>query len=552
MGLLAPTPPPYSPLEWRTLPFAERVRLVCQAWALQGYGAPIGVYLVYAIKIGLYALGWALFCGAGSPAFTLGRIADWWLEPVAFQKAIVWSLLFEVLGLGCGSGPLTGRYMPPLGGALYFLRPGTTKLPFFPGAPIIGARTRGLLDAALYLGLVVCAVRALLAHALELQHLLPIAILVPALGVLDKTVFLAARAEHYWVVIVCFTATNDWLAGAMVVQLALWFFAGFSKLNHHFPTVACVMTSNGPFTRWAWLRKAMYRDYPSDVRPSRLASWMAHGGTLLEFAVPIAFLATAVLAPGTPPVVAIALMLALHTYITSNVPMGVPLEWNVAVVYSGFALFWAHPGVSPLSLGPPLLAVFVLGMSVALPILGNLFPSRISFLLAMRYYAGNWAYSVWLFRGESYRKLERMKMPSPWVYDQLDRFYDKATAVGLVSKVVGFRMMHLHGRALSTLVPKAVDRVEDYEWVDGEILAGMVLGWNFGEGHLHQEQLLAAVEAQCGFEEGELRCVFVESQPLGKKTMEYRLHDAKTGLFERGELEVAELRKRQPWDIVSR
>ena len=92
----------------------------------------------------------------------------------------------------------------------------------------------------------------------------------------------------------------------------------------------------------------------------------------------------------------------------------------------------------------------------------------------MRYYAGNWAYSVWLFKGESYRKLERMKMPSPWVYHQLDRFYDKATAVGLVSKVVGFRMMHLHGRALSVLVPKAVGRVEDYEWVDGEILAGMV------------------------------------------------------------------------------
>jgi hypothetical protein len=29
----------------------ERVELVCRAWALQGYGAPIGVYLVYAIKI---------------------------------------------------------------------------------------------------------------------------------------------------------------------------------------------------------------------------------------------------------------------------------------------------------------------------------------------------------------------------------------------------------------------------------------------------------------------------------------------------------------------
>ncbi|MFO0616320.1 MAG: DUF3556 domain-containing protein [Polyangiaceae bacterium] len=526
MPFLAPTPPPYDPLEWLTLPFPERVRRVSRAWALQGYGAPIAVYLVYVVKIGLYVLGWALFCGVGSFAMSLGRLPEWWLEPIAFQKAIVWSLLFEILGLGCSSGPLSGRYVPPFGGALYFLRPGTTKLPLFPSAPIIGARTRGVLDVSLYLALLICAVRALVAPALELQHLLPLAILVPALGVLDKTAFLAARAEHYWVVLVCFTATTSWLPAAMVVQLALWFFAGFSKLNHHFPTVTCVMTSNGPLTRAAWIRKAMYRAYPDDLRPSRLATWMAHGGTALEIAVPIAFLVTPL---GAKPIVGIALMLALHGYITSNVPMAVPLEWNVAVVYSGFALFWAHPGVSIQSIGPAWLAVFVVGMSVGLPLLGNLYPRWVSFLLAMRYYAGNWAYSIWLFRGDSYRKLGRLKTTSPWVYDQLARFYDRGTAVALVSKVVGFRMMHLHGRALVKLLPKAVDRVEDYEWMDGEIVAGMVLGWNFGEGHLHQEQLCESIQAQCGFEEGELRCIFVESQPLGRGTMEYRLHDAKTG-----------------------
>ena len=107
------------------------------------------------------------------------------------------------------------------------------------------------------------------------------------------------------------------------------------------------MTSNGPFTRFAWLRRRMYRDYPRDLRPSRLAVAMAHAGTTLEMGVPLAFLATPL---GTPPVVAIALMLLLHAYITSNVPMGVPIEWNVAVVYGGFALFWAHPDVA-LSVG---------------------------------------------------------------------------------------------------------------------------------------------------------------------------------------------------------
>src|SRR5947209_14793823 len=62
----------------------------------------------------------------------LGRIGDWWTQPIVYQKFIVFNLLFEVLGLGCGSGPLTGRFMPPVGGFLYWLRPNTIRLPALP------------------------------------------------------------------------------------------------------------------------------------------------------------------------------------------------------------------------------------------------------------------------------------------------------------------------------------------------------------------------------------------------------------------------------------
>ena len=315
MGLLDPKPPPYAPLEWATKPLAERGRMVCAAWAIQGYGSPISVYVLYAVKAALYVLGWALFCATSPTLGALSSIGSWWLDPIAFQKAIVWSMLFEVLGLGCGSGPLTGRYFPPVGGFLYFLRPGTTKLPLFPGAPWVGGRTRTVLDVLLYLALIVLSLRALLAPAPELTHFLPLVILVPLLGVLDKTLFLAARAEHFWVTMVCFAFARDWIPGAMAVQIALWFWAGFSKLNHHFPTVACVMTSNGPLTGFEWLRRRMYKDYPRDLRPSGVASTMAHAGTVMEFAVPIAFLLTPL---GTPPFVAIVLMLLLHGYITSK------------------------------------------------------------------------------------------------------------------------------------------------------------------------------------------------------------------------------------------
>ncbi|MBA3545243.1 MAG: DUF3556 domain-containing protein [Nannocystis sp.] len=546
MRLLDPVPTPYDPLEWSKLPLPERGRLVCESWALQGYGTPPAVYAFYALKIGLLVGLWIWACGLSPALGGVAEIGAWWLHPIAFQKAIVCSMLFEVLGLGCGSGPLTGRYLPPIAGVLHFLRPGTTKLPLWPRLPVLGGHLRGPLDVLLYFALLVAAVLALISPQPGIEQFLPLVVLVPLLGILDRTIFLAARAEHYWVTLVCFVFARDWIAGAMAVQLALWFWAGFSKLNHHFPTVVCVMISNGPFTRFRWLRRRMYRDYPRDLRPSTLATILAHCGTALELAVPLAFLAIPL---GAPPELAMALMLLLHGFITGSVPMGVPIEWNLMVVYGAFALFWAHPEVSLAALGPPWLAALLAVMLVAVPLIGNLWPGRVSFLLAMRYYAGNWAHSVWLFRGDSYRKLDRVTKSSPWIHDQLAHFYDRGTAVGLVGKVMGFRLMHLHGRALPQLVIRAVDRFEDYEWLDGELVAGLVLGWNFGEGHLHQEQLLAAVQAQCGFEPGELRCIFVESQPLGRGTLAYRIVDASTGPITAGELAIAELRTRQPWAL---
>jgi len=549
VGLLDPTPPPFDPLDWVTKPFAERGAMMCRAWALQGYGTPLAAYAVYALKIAFYIGAWVAFCSLSPSLGGPSEIASWWLDPIAFQKAILWSLLFEILGLGCGSGPLTGRYFPPVGGFLYFLRPGTTKLPLFPGMPLLGGRTRGPLDVVAYATLIGIVLVALCSATVPYWAIASVAVLVPLLGVTDRTLFLAARGEHYWTTVVCMLFSS-WIAGAQAVQLALWFWAGVSKLNHHFPTVVCVMNSNGPLTRFESLRKRFYRSYPDDLRPSRLATWLAHIGTAHEMTVPLLFIAAGFGWLGPHGLtIAVVVMLALHVYITSNVPMGVPLEWNFMVVYGAFALFWAHPEVTFLQVDLGLAPLLVV-MLLVLPAVGNLWPHQLSFLLAMRYYAGNWAYGVWLFEGESYRKLERLTTSAPWIYDQLAHFYDRGTSVGLVGKVLAFRMMHLHGRILARVIPKAVDRFEDYEYLDGELVAGMALGWNFGDGHLHNEHLLDAVQKQCGFEPGELRCVFVESQPLGKSTMQWRIVDAADGELERGEVDVAELRRVQPWEAA--
>lgn len=546
--LVQPKPTPYDPREWAAQPLDQRGEAVCRAWALDGYGTPLILIALYGLKIVLYILGWVWACGFSPSLGGISSLSEWWLEPLAFQKAILCSMLFELLGLGCGSGPLTGRYVPPVGGVLYWLRPGTTKLPLFPGLPVVGALTRSWVDVGVYAGLLLSLGSAVLAPTLTALELWPIVVLLPLAGVLDKTLFLAARAEHYWVTSLAFLASEHWLPAAMSVQLALWLFAGISKLNHHFPTVVCVMISNNPFLRLPWLRMRMYRQFPDDLRPSSLAVAMTHLGTGLELSVPLAF---ALVPLGLPVEVGVVLMLLLHGFILSNVPVGVPLEWNVMVVYAGFALFVAHPEVGFWQVTPSWLAGVVLLAACVVPVVGNLLPHRVSFLLAMRYYAGNWPFSVYLFRGQSHRKLDRLVKAAPWVTDQLERFYDPGTAVGLVGKVMGFRLMHLHGRALPWLLPRTVERLADYQWVDGELVAGLALGWNFGEGHLHQEQLLASLQAQCGFESGELRCIFVEAQPIHQQQLRYRICDAASGLLEAGTLSIATLRTHQPWTIPS-
>jgi hypothetical protein len=189
-------------------------------------------------------------------------------------------------------------------------------------------------------------------------------------------------------------------------------------------------------------------------------------------------------------------------------------------------------------------------IGIVIPVLGNLRPDKISFLPGMRYYAGNWATSIWLFRKDTKaeEKLNReVCRVAPIVIEQLAAMYDRETAEYLMFKTTAFRALHSHGRALLGLVARAVDDVDDYEYREGELVSGVVNGWNFGDGHFHNEQLLEAVQERCAFEPGELRMVFLESQPAHVQKQRYRIYDAATGLIEEGSVEVADMVKRGPW-----
>jgi len=336
--------PPYDPQRIIAAPFPERVRLVCRSWAAQVSPNPMIVLVMYWAKyLLLFAGGWAFFVSfsAGYPGF--GAIGEWAFSGIAFQKAILWAIFYETAGFGCSSGPMNGRFKPPIGGFLYFLRPGTTKLPLFPGAPVVGHITRGWLDVALFAALMLALLVALVAPKITPALLLPPALLIAVFGFTDKTIFLAARSEHYWVALVCLWAAFEgalWISFCKALWCGIWFWAATSKVNHHFPSVIMVMMNNGPFFP-KWLKKRLFVDFPDDLRASRLAGWMAFGGTLTEYSLPVLLLLSA----GNPVATALFLILmtSFHGFIALNNPSGMPIEWNILMVYGGWFLFGVHP-----------------------------------------------------------------------------------------------------------------------------------------------------------------------------------------------------------------
>jgi hypothetical protein len=562
MGLLDPAPPPFEVGEWRRLPHLQRIKPLAQDWALNGFGTPVAVYFLYAFKVLAYAgLGFLL----------IEATSGWphWTEPIVFEKAVLWTMLWEVLGLGAGSLPLTLRFSPMVGGFLYWLRPGTTRLPPWPErVPGTRGTARTWLDVCIYGALLAALVFNLLSGGVdgsaawasgEVARLDPVAVgamlaLLAALGLRDKVPFLAARAEIYGnlSLIFLFPLTNMVIA-AQLVFFCIWWGAASSKLNRHFPFVVTVMISNTPWNRSRAMKRRLYRRHPEDLLPSRLGAAIAHFGTVMEFTLPLVLILSG---GGWLTTLAVAGMVIFHAHILSTFPLAVPLEWNVFMVFGLLVLFGHYASVPWSTVDDPLLLVILAVTCVGLPVLGNLRPDLVSFLPSMRYYAGNWATSQWLFRrgageggGEGAEaKLDRsLVKAAPIVGEQLRKFYEPELIDVLLYKGLAFRSMHSHGRALNALTARAVEDVDDYDVREGELVAGVVLGYNFGDGHFHDHRLLAAVQERCGYGPGELRVVALESQPAHVQRQRYRIWDAAEGLVEEGWVDVAEMVGRQPW-----
>ncbi|KEG39120.1 DUF3556 domain-containing protein [Streptomyces althioticus] len=577
MGFVKPSPQPVEPTVFLRLPLRERVRVLSTHWVDEGFGTPRALHIVYIVKmLGLY-FGVGIWIASATSGIEFTDVGGWYRNIVVYQKLAVWLMLLEVIGLGGAFGPLCGHFRPMIGNIRYWIRPGTLRMaPWGGRVPFTGGDERTWFDVALFAGVLAALVYPLAVRAEPVPSevlpagtgpqdivpphcFLPALVLMPLMGLRDKVVFLAGRSEQY-LPIMLFSALMGSIGGAAdfvdlvvvfkIVICVVWIGAGVSKFGAHFEHVVPPMVSNSPAVPGRAVKRLHYRDAPNDLHPSRVAWFMAHiGGTAVEIVVPITLLLTT-----NPTVVLIGAlcMLAFHVFIASTFPIAVPLEWNVFFGFIAIVLWVGFdPGTYTVwNFSAPILLVPVLALLLFGPVLGNLRPDLVSFLPSMRQYAGNWAASVWAMKPGVEERLNEL----PGVENQIDQLqrmiptpYERDDAEMTLQKALAWRSMHSQGRGLFSLLYARLADIETRTVREGEFVCNALLGFNFGDGHMHDARLVAAVQKRLCLEPGDLVVVWAESQPIHRRTQRYQVIDAALGVVERGTWKVADCVAEQPW-----
>ncbi|MFJ3660065.1 DUF3556 domain-containing protein [Streptomyces sp. NPDC090119] len=135
--------------------------------------------------------------------------------------------------------------------------------------------------------------------------------------------------------------------------------------------------------------------------------------------------------------------------------------------------------------------------------------------------------------------------------NQIDRLgamgYSPEAAEITMQQPVARRSMHSQGRGLLSVLAHALPDLEFRTVREAEFGCDSLVGFNFGDGHLHDEDLIRAVQRRVGFAPGEWVVVWVESQAIHSAVQHYKVIDAALGVVERGHWKVADAVNEQPW-----
>ncbi|MCG3751038.1 DUF3556 domain-containing protein [Amycolatopsis sp. Poz14] len=570
MGFKTGDFPPVDPETFLRKPLFERTKALALHWVQFGFGSPKMIPATYVVKlVFLYVLAGVALATATSGVGPFWEVAAWWHEPVVYQKLVLWTVFLETVGVAGSWGPIAGKFKPMTGGILFWARPGTIRLRPWKRVPFTAGDRRNGFDVLLYLAFLVTLLAAIVLPGVPdaaLSAALPgntSGLVRPALliapivlyvlnGLRDKTIFLAARGEQYLPALAFFAFLPfvNMIIAAKLLICTVWIGAGVSKFGKHFTNVVPPMVSNSPCVPFKWLKRAHYRNFPNDIRPSKLASFMAHvGGTTVEIITPLVLLFST---NHWVTLAGVALMVVFHLFITSTFPLAVPLEWNILFGYLAIFLFLGFPASAGYGVGdmtPGWLAVVIAAALLFFPILGNLRPDLVSFLPSMRQYAGNWASALWAFAPGAEAKLNTLPhRPTKNQVDQLQAMgYPAEVAEITMQQTIAWRSMHSQGRGLFSVLAKNLPDLETRTVREAEFGCNSIIGFNFGDGHLHDLSFVNAVQKRVGFAPGEWIVVWVESQAIHSKVQHYQVIDAALGVIERGHWTVADAVNEQPW-----
>lgn len=566
MGYRTAELPPVDLDEFPKIPFLPRMKILQLHWVEAGFGTPKQTAMFYVWKIFFYALFGLIVAGSFTAGLEFNDIGGWWDEPILYQKLMIWTVLMEILGLAATCGPMAFHFDPPIGQSLYWWQNDTIRIPPYPNrVPFTKGNRRTPWDTGLYKLIVFWLTMMLFLSGEQIPGLpegtagvmprwpfVVYAVLICLMGLRDKPVFLASRAEQYVPTMLAFAFFPTWVdmvVAAKIFIVIVWMGAGISKLQHGFSSTVAVMVQNTPWNGSRKLRMATVKDFPNDLRPSRFTHLIAHiGGTLCEIVVPLVLL----FSPWPWMTwLAIISIWALHTFIISTIPLAVPLEWNVFFMFCAGFLFANYSAGAGYGVGDidPLLLIPVLFVGLFGIVLGAFWPQHVSFLIGMKQYAGNWASTTWAFRDKEKedRLNERIVKASDNQIDQIEPIFGKEISEVFIQKAMAFRMMHPMGRMHISLHMRHNDDMDTRVLREGEFLGNVLLGWNFGDGHCNDERLVEAVQQRCNYEPGDLRVVFTESQPMFSKKVQYRVIDAALGVVEKGWYHNDDAYNAQPW-----
>jgi hypothetical protein len=125
--------------------------------------------------------------------------------------------------------------------------------------------------------------------------------------------------------------------------------------------------------------------------------------------------------------------------------------------------------------------------------------------------------------------------------------YPQVVAEITMQQTIAWRSMHSQGRGLFSVLMKNFPDLDRRTVREAEFACNSLIGFNFGDGHLHGLDLINAVQSRVGFAPGEWIVVWVESQAIHRKVQRYQVIDAALGVIERGTWNVSDAVREQPW-----